>query len=112
MNASIDQKRTPRPPPADLADVAFLDITDVCSAVRMSPSWVHDEVRENRFPQPMRFGPRCTRWRAAEVRAWLIKRAEAALADTVTSDRVLAKAKQASSMAKAKRATARGEALA
>jgi predicted DNA-binding transcriptional regulator AlpA len=71
--------------PALLADVAFLDISDVCAAARMSASWIHDEVRAGRCPQPMRFGPRCSRWRSAEVRAWLIARAKSAAADTETA---------------------------
>ena len=92
--------------PANLADVALLDIRDVCAASRMSASWIHDEVRERRFPQPMRFGPRCTRWRSADIRDWLIARATAAQADTVTGAQVSARAKKASDAAQAKRRAA------
>ena len=104
MTAKTEQKPAARPLPADLADVAFLDISDVCAAVRMSASWVHDEVRERRFPQPMRFGARCTRWRSVDIRAWLIGRAEMAAADTQTAELVTARAKKASAAAQAKRA--------
>lgn len=97
----------PGPVPADLADVAFLDIRDVCAAVRMSASWVHEEVRGHRFPQPLRFGPRCSRWRSADVRAWLIERAQAAAADTAAGTQSIARAKRASEAAKAKRTTVR-----
>ena len=104
LSAKTDQKPPTRPLPADLADVAFLDINDVCAAVRMSASWVHDAVRERRFPQPMRFGARCSRWRSASIRDWLIERAEMAAADTQTAELMTARAKKASAAAQAKRA--------
>lgn len=88
--------RATTPPPASLADVSLLDIKDVCAAVRMSVSWVHDEVRSGRFPQPLRFGMRCTRWKAADVRQWLIERASGAAADAKVADLVTARAKKAS----------------
>lgn len=92
-----------RAAPHALADVAFLDIADVCAAARMSASWIHDEVRAGRFPRPLRFGPRCSRWRSAEVRAWLVDRAAAAEADTETALAMSARAKKASEAAQAKR---------
>jgi len=97
-------------PPANLADVAFLDISDVCAASRMSASWIHEEVRGGRFPQPMRFGPRCTRWRSADVRDWLIARAAAAEVDTQAGALLKARAKKASQAAQAKRQAASGTA--
>ena len=98
-----DKPQAQRQPPTDLADVAFLDIADVCSLSRMSASWIHEEVRTGRFPQPMRFGPRCTRWRSSDVRAWLVARADAAQADTETTARMTARAKKASDAARLKR---------
>ena len=95
-----------RPLPADLAEVAFLDISDVCAAVRMSASWIHDCVRQGRFPQPLRFGSRCTRWRSAQIRDWLIERAAMGAADSEAADLATAKAKRASAAAQAKRAIA------
>lgn len=92
--------------PTNLADVAWLDIRDVCAAARMSASWVHEEVRAGRFPQPLRFGPRCTRWRSADIRTWLIARADAAQADTETGAQLTARAKKASNAAQAKRLAA------
>lgn len=103
MSTKTDDKAPERPLPAGLADVALLDIRDVLTAVRMSASWVHDEVRERRFPQPLRFGPRCTRWRSADIRAWLIERAEVGAADKQSADMVTARAKKASAAAQAKR---------
>jgi prophage regulatory protein len=89
--------------PAALADVAFLDIKDVCAAVRMSTSWVHDEVRAGRFPAPMRFGPRCSRWRSADIRLYLIARAESPAVDANVAAMVAARAKKASAAAQTAR---------
>lgn len=100
---SFNKRDGQRPTPAALADVALLDISDVCAAARMSASWVHEEVRAGRFPQPLRFGPRCTRWRSGDVRAWLVARAAAAEADTETTAAMVAQAKKASDAAQAKR---------
>jgi len=99
----INKLNRQRPTPDALADVAFLDIGDVCAAACMSASWIHEEVRTGRFPQPMRFGPRCSRWRSADVRAWLVTRAAAALADVDTAAAMSARAKKASDAAQAKR---------
>jgi predicted DNA-binding transcriptional regulator AlpA len=90
-----------------LADVAFLDIRDVCAAARMSASWIHDEVRMGRFPQPLRFGPRCSRWRSSDVRDWLISRAASAEGDAETATLLRSRAKKASDAAQAKRHAAK-----
>lgn len=102
----IKKTRTGAPAelPGSLADVALLDIRDVCAAARMSASWIHEEVRARRFPQPLRFGPRCTRWRSGDVRAWLIARAAAHDAEATAA--VTAKAKKASDAARARRLAA------
>lgn len=89
--------------PAEVSEVALLDINAVCKAHGMSASWVHGEVREGRAPQPLRFGPRCTRWSATTVRAWLIERAEQGANDAASAALVKARATKASNAAKAKR---------
>lgn len=101
MTATTDPKPAARPLPGDLAEVALLDIDDVCAAVRMSASWWHDEVRAGRAPQPLRWGTRCTRWKAADVRDYLIQRQSQPQAEA--RERVTAKAKRASEAAQAKR---------
>ena len=102
MTTTSDPKPAARPLPADLADVALLDIKDVCAAVRMSASWWHSEVSSGRAPQPLRYGPRCTRWTAASVRQYLIDRAGQPQAEAAAL--VTARAKKASAAAQAKRA--------
>ena len=102
-DAQPKRRATVRPPlPSANADVALTDINDVCALVRMSPSWWHDEVRAGRAPAPLRFGPRCTRWKLADVRAWLIERAAQPQAEA--AELVKARATKASAAARAKRA--------
>lgn len=94
-------KPTGRTLPADLVEHALLDITVVRAAVCMSVSWIHDEVRHGRFPAPVVRQPRCTRWRASDIKAYLIERATQTSTDVAHS--VTARAKKASDAAKAKR---------
>jgi len=66
---------TRRPPlPEAHADVSLGDINDLRALTRMSASWIHDAVRAGNFPRPVIQAPRCTRWRIADVRAWLMER--------------------------------------
>jgi predicted DNA-binding transcriptional regulator AlpA len=109
--ASSGSARRPkvRPPlPESHADIALCDMADVCALVRMSTTWVHDQVRAGRFPQPLRYGPRCTRWTMASIRAWLIERAAQPQAEATAA--VIAKAKKASDAALVKRSAARATA--
>ena len=89
--------------PAALAELAFLAIRDVCAVTRMSASWIHEEVRSGRFPPPLRFGPRCSRWRTADVREWLVARSESITPDAAIAALVTKRAKKASDAAQAKR---------
>ena len=96
---------TARPPLLEAhADVALSDINDVCGLIRMSASWIHGEVSAGRFPQPLRFGPRCTRWKIADVRQWLIDRAAQPQANATKL--VIDRATKASRAAAAQRAAA------
>ena len=106
MTTKTNPGRALRPLPADLADVALLDIKDVCAVVRMSASWVHDATRTHRFPAPVIRKSRCTRWRSGDVRAWLVDRAETVAADAQAGEQVTVRATKASAAAKAKRAVA------
>lgn len=61
--------------PPELADVALIDAPRIAAAACMSLSTWHELVRVGMAPQPAIRAPRCTRWRLADVRAWLIERA-------------------------------------
>lgn len=55
---------------ASLPD-ALLKIQTVSTVTALSASTIFRKVAAKQFPQPVRMGQRCTRWRSADVRAWL-----------------------------------------
>lgn len=96
---------TVRPPlPESHADVALCDIADVKALVRMSDSWIHDQIKARKFPEPVIRLPRCTRWSLAHIRNWLIERA--AQPNAEASAMVTARAKKASAAARTTRRVA------
>ena len=82
--------------------MALIDGPTCAAAGGISISTWHELVRVKDAPQPVMRAVRCTRWRLADVRAWLIARAAQATAD----DEVIRRATKASAKAKALRATA------
>jgi prophage regulatory protein len=57
-----------------LAD-ALLRISTVQTVTGLSKSTIYTKLANNEFPQPIRLGARCTRFRAADVTAWLVSQA-------------------------------------
>jgi prophage regulatory protein len=55
---------------AQLAD-ALLRLPTVEAVVGLSKTTIYTLVARGDFPQPIRRGNRCTRWRSADVTAWL-----------------------------------------
>ena len=53
-----------------LAD-ALLRIGTVTQATGLSSATVYRKLAAKEFPEPVRLGKRCTRWKAADVRAWI-----------------------------------------
>lgn len=90
--------------PAALADVALVDGPTCAAAAGISLSTWHEAVRTQRAPSPVVRGHRCTRWRLADVRAWLQARAEG---EPSTGASVIAVATRASAAAKVKRLAAK-----
>ena len=91
------------PVPDTLSDVAHVDARAAAAAAAISVSHFLDLVREGAAPRPLRFGPRCTRWRLADVREWLRQRAERGAADVHSAALVTNRARKASAAAQAKR---------
>lgn len=50
---------------------ALLKMQTVTQATGISSATVYRGVAAGTFPQPVRMGKRCTRWRAVDVRAWI-----------------------------------------
>jgi predicted DNA-binding transcriptional regulator AlpA len=88
------KNQLPPVPPA-LADVSLIDGPSCAAAASISLSSWHELVRLQRAPQPAFRQSRCTRWRVADVRAWLIARAEGP-----SDDAVMARARHASAAAR------------
>ena len=95
------------PIPQALADVAYIDGPTCAAAGSMSLSLWHEMVRLKQAPQPVIRQPRCTRWRLADVRAWLIERGAqqspgAGAAVTEQARKASAEARKPAAVAKAK----------
>jgi predicted DNA-binding transcriptional regulator AlpA len=96
-----------QPIPDAHADVALTDIKGACDLARVSASWMHARLRSDpNAPQPIRFGPRCTRYKLSEVRAWLARLVEQAAGDDETATMVKQRAKKGAEAARAKRLAA------
>lgn len=50
---------------------ALLKVATVGAVTALSASSIFRKTAAGEFPEPVRLGARCTRWRAADVRAWL-----------------------------------------
>jgi len=94
--------------PAELADVALVDAKIAAAVGGMSVSWWHEKVASGEAPQPAIRAPRCTRWRAADVRRFWVK--FAAHVDQRAAEQVTALAAKATRAAHAQRQAARVEA--
>lgn len=53
-----------------LAD-ALLRLKTVTQATGLSSATVYRKLAAGDFPEPVRLGARCTRWKAADLRAWI-----------------------------------------
>lgn len=53
-----------------LEDVRMLNVADLSRCLKISVRQVHRLNKSGSLPRPLRIGG-CTRWRAAEIAAWL-----------------------------------------
>jgi prophage regulatory protein len=56
---------------AELAE-ALLRLSTVEAITGLGRSTIYAKLAANEFPQPVRLGARCTRFRAGDVQAWLV----------------------------------------
>lgn len=68
--------------PVDVLHIAdaLLKIQTVEAVTGLTQSSIYRKVGTGDFPKPIKDGPRCTRWRASAVTAWLQSRGEGASA--------------------------------
>ena len=50
---------------------ALLRIATVRQATGLSTATIYRKLNAGEFPQPVRLGARCSRWKAEDVRAWI-----------------------------------------
>ncbi|TDP63005.1 helix-turn-helix transcriptional regulator [Roseateles toxinivorans] len=50
---------------------ALLRIQTVAQATGLSDATIYRKLAAGEFPEPIRLGKRCTRWKAADVRTWI-----------------------------------------
>ena len=99
---TVGRRRTTRQPtPPALADVALIDGPGAAAAACISISQWNALVAAGDAPRPAFRAVRCTRYRLADVRAWLIERAVGAHTDGGAA--VVAKAHKATKAAQSKR---------
>jgi prophage regulatory protein len=77
MSATVPTKPAARRAPsrqplhaAQIAD-ALLRLSTVLALTALSKTTVYGLIAKREFPQPIRRGKRCSRWRSADVTAWL-----------------------------------------
>ena len=73
MQQPISPARKAAQQPLDAATIpdALLKVGTVAAVTGLSSSSIFRKVAAGEFPQPVRLGKRCTRWRAGLVTAWL-----------------------------------------
>lgn len=53
------------------APLRLIDVREVCNLLSLGRSTVYAKVKAGEFPSPVRLGKRCTRWRDADVQAFI-----------------------------------------
>ncbi len=96
------KSKTPHPVPLE---ALLIDAKRAAAMGSFSLSWWLSEVCAGRAPAPVIRKPRCTRWRASDVRAFWQQFAEQA-ADVEAAKRLIERNKRASLAAQRKRADA------
>lgn len=72
-SAKVPRYRRSNPQPLNAIEIkdALLTLAVVSGATGLSGSTIYRRMATQEFPAQVRLGARCSRWRAAEVRAWL-----------------------------------------
>jgi len=67
----LPQARTFQPIESAANPAALLRCATVQGLTGFSRSHIYARVAAGTFPEPIKFGTRCTRWRAGDVTQWL-----------------------------------------
>ncbi|MDN3920401.1 helix-turn-helix transcriptional regulator [Roseateles violae] len=71
LEAARGNDRNPQPLHAVQLSDALLRIQTVAQATGLSDATIYRKLAAGEFPEPVRLGKRCTRWKAADVRTWI-----------------------------------------
>ena len=71
LSASIRRRTAPQPLDAVILPDALLKVQTVAAVTGLSASSIFRKTAAGEFPEPVRLGARCTRWKSASVRAWI-----------------------------------------
>ena len=71
ISTSANRKPNLQPIEAFNLTEALLRVQTVGAVIGLSSSSIFRKLAAGEFPEPVRLGKRCTRWRSADVRAWL-----------------------------------------
>ena len=71
ISATNPRKSTVQPIEALNLPDALLKVQTVGAVAGLSTSSIFRKVAAGEFPEPIRLGKRCTRWKSGAVRAWL-----------------------------------------
>jgi len=73
MDVLSKQNRKMQPQPVEVVNVsgALLNIRTVEVLVGYKKSKINDEIKEGRFPPPLKLSANCSRWLSDDIRAYL-----------------------------------------
>lgn len=72
---ALKNRRTVAQPPHILdAPAALLNIETVKMLTGLSRSTIYRMIAVGSFPEPVKVGPKTSRWRAGKINAWLVER--------------------------------------
>lgn len=69
--AGRGHERNPQPLHALQLTDALLRIQTVANATGLSVASLYRKLAAKQFPEPVRLGKRCTRWKAEAIRDWI-----------------------------------------
>lgn len=76
MTSPSSDKTTPttkQPLHVAQLNAALLKIETVIAVSGLSKSNIYAKLKAGTFPEPVRLGARCTRWRSADLNTWLLQ---------------------------------------
>ncbi|MES2247912.1 MAG: AlpA family phage regulatory protein [Pseudomonadota bacterium] len=73
MTAEAKTKRAREAQPLELMKIpdALLKCKTVQMVTGLGETTIYEKIEKGFFPEPLRLGARCTRWRVKDVAAWL-----------------------------------------